>query len=65
MRNKYYCSGYIGNHTDGWLDTDKMSDEEFKREMTRLFTGDEITKAYERGEVTTVDFIRWNHICEG
>lgn len=64
MRNKYYCSGYIGNHTDGWNDTDLMSDEEFNREMTRLFPGDEITEAYERGDVTEADFVRWSHIDE-
>lgn len=65
MRNKYYCSGYIGDHTDGWINTDKMSDEEFKREMTRLFPGGEIIEAYECGDVTAADFIRWNHICGG
>lgn len=62
MRNKYYCNGYIGNNIDGWNDTDLMSDDEFNREMTRLFPGDEITEAYERGDVTEADFVRWNHI---
>ena len=62
MRNKYYCNGYIGNSIDGWNDTDLMSDDEFNREMTRLFPGDEITEAYERGDVTEADFVRWNHI---
>ena len=62
MRNNWYCNGYIGNPTDGWLDTDNMSDEEFNREMTRLFPGDEITEAYERGDITEADFVRWNHI---
>ena len=58
-----YCNGYIGNATEGWLDTDLMSDEEFDREMNRLFPGDEITEAYENGDITEKDFYRWNHMA--
>lgn len=64
MRHNYYVNGYIGNPADGWCDTDSMSDEEFSREMTRLFPGDEITEAYENGDITEADYFRWYHIEE-